>query len=226
MTLVNVREAKSLTWADPAMRSLERQALVPMFGTSPVELGVDRPALERTLRSDGTYRRLFARAFPGVKIPYTVGNVASALAAFERTIVSARSPYDRYYLDGEADAISDAARRGEVVFYTESLGGCFRCHAGRGFSDGRYHDNGVADRKFKTPTLRNVELTAPYMHDGRFAMLEDVVEHYVRGGGEARKLALTRQNRADLVEFLKALTDRELVKDPRWGDPWKTIGHR
>jgi len=220
MTLVNVRAATTLTWADPAMRLLDRQALVPMFGEHPVELGASRTELPRMLRADAKYRALFGAAFPGVKDPFTIANVAGALAAFERTIVSTRSAYDRYYYGGQQDAISDAAKRGEVVFFTESLGGCFRCHAGRNFTDGQYHDNGVADRKFKTPTLRNVELTGPYMHDGRIATLEAVVEHYVRGGGEVRRRSLTQQNRADLVEFLRALTDREVVRDPKWRNPW------
>lgn len=224
MTLVNVRAAATLTWADPSMRSLERQALVPMFGGHPVELGVDRAAFVRMLRSDAVYRKLFPRTF-AVNDPFTIANVASALAAFERTIVSARSAYDRYYYGGDAEAISDAAKRGEVVFFTGSLGGCFRCHAGRNFTDGGYHITALApgqETKFKTPTLRNVELTGPYMHDGSVARLEDVVEHYARGGrgGELKPLPLTRQNRADLVEFLKALTDWEAVRDPRWGNPW------
>ncbi len=156
-----------------------------------------------------------------MKDPFTIANVAGALAAFERTILSARSAYDRYYFGGEQDAISDAAKRGEVVFFTEGLGGCFRRQAGRNFTDGEYHDNGVAGRKFKTPTVRNVELTGPYMHDGRIGSLEEVVEHHARGGGEVKPLRLTRQNKADLVEFLKSLRDREVTRDPRWADLWR-----
>jgi len=225
MTLVNVRSAATLTWADPSMTSLERQALVPMFGEHPVELGARRAELPGVLRADPKYRALFGKAFPGVKDPFAIANVTSALAAFERTIVSARSPYDRNYYGGEQDAISDAAKRGEVVFFTESLGGCFRCHAGRNFTDGRFHNTALVEgqtMKFKTATLRNVELTAPYMHDGSVATLEEAVEHYARGGrgAELKALRLTRQNKADLVEFLKSLTDREVVRDPRWSNPW------
>jgi cytochrome c peroxidase len=221
MSLVNVRDAKTLTWADPAARTLERQALVPMFGTGPVELGVDRAALLQLMRTDPVYRKLFPSAFHEV----TFANVVAAIAAFERTIVSRRSAYDRYYYKGVADAISDAAKRGEILFFTEGLGNCFRCHAGRDFTDGGFHNTAIAPQqqaKFKTPTLRNVELTAPYMHDGSIATLEEVVEHYARGGrgGELKPLRLTRQNRADLVEFLKALTDREVTRDPRFSDPW------
>jgi cytochrome c peroxidase len=230
MTLVNVRDRATLTWSDPTMRSLARQALVPMFGERPVELGTERKVLVGVLRTDPVYRALFPKAFPEAKDPFTVANAVSAIAAFERTIVSAPSAYDRYYYGGEPDAISDAAKRGEVVFFTESLGGCLRCHNGRDFTDGGYHNTALSAEqttRFRTPTLRNVELTAPYMHDGSIATLEDVVEHYARGGKEnprkderMRALTLTRQNKTDLVEFLKALTDREVTRDPRWSDPW------
>jgi cytochrome c peroxidase len=221
MTLVKLRDARALTWGDPEMRSLAAQTLVPMFGAHPVELGADRGAVLRLMRTDPVYRQLFPRAFPEV----TIANVAAALASFERTIASRRSAYDRYYYGGVADAISEAAKRGEILFFTTGLGGCFRCHAGRDFNDGGFHNTAIAAEqkaKFKTPTLRNVELTGPYMHDGSIATLEEVVEHYARGGrgGELKPLGLTRQNRADLVEFLKALTDREVTRDPRFSDPW------
>lgn len=230
MSLVNVGAAKVLTWANPALTSLERQALVPMFGDDPVELGARRTEIVRLLRSDPRYRELAPKAFPGAGNAFTVSNAASAIAAFERTIVSARSPYDRYYYGGEQNAISEAAKRGEVVFFTEGLGGCFRCHSGRNFTDGEFHNTAIAEgqtARFRTPTLRNVELTAPYMHDGSVTSLEAVVEHYVSGGKNAagkdervKKLPLTRQNKADLVEFLKALTDREVLVDQRFSDPW------
>ncbi len=232
MSLVNVGSAVTLTWADPAMRSLEKQALVPMFGERPIELGVSRVHLLQVLRDDPIYQQLFHSVFHSEKDPFTIPNVAAALAAFERTIVSSRSPYDRYYYGAEADAISDAAKRGEVLFFTDGLGGCFRCHSGRNFSDGQFHNTALHPgqaEKFKTPTLRNVELTAPYMHDGSVATLEEVVEHYAAGGrahenrqkdDRMRPLQLTPQNRADLVEFLKALTDREVIHDPRLSNPW------
>jgi cytochrome c peroxidase len=232
MSLVNVAQASVLTWNDPAMRSLEKQALVPMLGAHPVELGVDQPALLRLLRSEPVYRDLFPKAFPQVADPFRIANVARALAAFERTIVSRRSAYDRYHYDGDTGAISEAARRGEVLFFTDGLGGCFRCHAGANFTDGEFHNTALAadqTTRFKTPTLRNVELTAPYMHDGSIATLEAVIEHYASGGREhgnphrddrMKLLPLTPQNRADLVEFLKSLTDREVIRDPKFSDPW------
>ena len=237
MSLVNVAYSPVLTWIDPTMRSLQKQALVPMFGENPVELGTREAEFLRVLRSDPVYLDLFPRAFPEATEPFTIANVATALAAFEQTIVSTRSAYDRYYYGGEANAISDAAKRGEVLFFTDGLGGCFRCHNGKYFSDGQYHNTALAadqEQKFKTPTLRNVELTAPYMHDGSIPTLEDVVEHYAAGGrahenprkdARMKPLPLTRQNKADLVEFLRALTDRGVIADPRFSNPWEESSH-
>jgi cytochrome c peroxidase len=226
MSLVNVRDLKALTWANPAMTSLEKQAQVPMFGDRPVELGARREEVVKLLRTEPRYRDLLPKAFPGAANPYTIANVAAAIAAFERTIVSNRSAYDRYYYGGEAGAVSEAVKRGEVVFYTEGLGGCFRCHAGRNFSDGAFHNTAIIwgqTERFRTPTLRNIELTAPYMHDGSIGTLEEVVEHYAKGGNEStelKKLPFTRQNKIDLVEFLKSLTDREMLTDERLSNPW------
>jgi cytochrome c peroxidase len=229
MSLVNVAAAKVLTWANPSMTSLEKQALVPMFGDHPVELGARRDEVARLLRTEPRYRDLFPKGFPGIANPYTIANAAAAIAAFERTIVSTRSAYDRYYYGGDPGAVSEAVKRGEVVFFTEGLGGCFRCHAGKHFSDGQFHNTAIIRgqrERFRTPTLRNVELTAPYMHDGSIGTLEEVVEHYAKGGNESaelKKLPLTRQNKADLVVFLKSLTDRELLTDERFSNPWPPI---
>lgn len=219
MSLVNVGKAPTLTWADPRVRSLEQQALIPLLGTKPVELGFrDLKALQ----SDPVYQE-FA--------PLTIGKISRALADFERTIVSSRSPYDRYHYRSEQDAISDAAKRGEAIFFTDGVAGCFRCHNGFNFSDGAFHNTGLypVQGKFKTPTLRNIALTAPYMHDGSIATLEEVVDHYAAGGRakENRQkdsrmtgFVLTVQNKKDLLAFLQSLTDLELTKDPRFADPW------
>jgi cytochrome c peroxidase len=206
------------------------------------------------IRSDPVYRPLFARAFPGTA-PYTTGNVAKALAAFERTIVSNQSPYDRYHLAGEQGAISEAAKRGEMLFFLDGPS-CFRCHGGADFS-GRVHDEfhntalynllgpftfpapnfGLysftkrpADMgKFKAPTLRNIALTAPYMHDGSVPTLEAVLDHYAAGGRahdnpQKDKLMkgfdVTPRNRADLIAFLESLTDESLIRNPAFSDPW------
>ena len=260
MSLVNVAYAPSLTWAHPTLDSLEEQALVPMMGEDPVELGLngrEREFLEK-LRSDPVYQRLWPLAFPTEK-EFTLPLVTKALAAFERSIVSMRSPYDRYRWGGEAAAISDAAKRGELLFSSSERAGCFQCHGGWNFSavrfegsrggemqGGTFFNTGVAlyaapnrglfERtkrdedvgKFRAPTLRNIARTAPYMHDGSLATLEDVIAHYAAGGKVEhanktrilRPFPLTEGERRDLIEFLKSLTDEELLRDPRWADPW------
>src|SRR5580658_4424634 len=216
MSLVNVAYSAALTWSNPEMRSLEKQALVPMFGEHPIELGLrEGDGFVPMLRADAKYRALFERAFPagvpaGDAGRFTIANVTKALASFERSIISARSPYDRYHFGGEDNAVSDSAKRGEVLFFNQHLA-CFRCHGGFNFSDatvsennagreiefhntglyniagglsypapnvGTYeHSKNAADiGKFKAPTLRNIAITAPYMHDGSIATLEGVID--------------------------------------------------
>src|SRR5262245_38975438 len=149
MSLVNVAYAATLTWGDPTVTRLEDQALVPMFGTHPVELGLakDEPGLMARLRLEPRYRVLFAKAFSTDEDPFSLAHVTQALAAFERTIISARSPYDRYHTDRDDAAISASARRGETLFFSEPLS-CFRCHGGITFSgavdfEGRRQEGGV-----------------------------------------------------------------------------------
>jgi cytochrome c peroxidase len=239
MSLVNVVFSSMLTWSDPNLRSLEKQALRPMLAVHPVELGLRDHESEflQVVRADPRYRALFPRAFSCAD-PFTMDNVARALAAFERTIVSARSPYDRYHYAGDRAAISDAAKRGEVVFFTDPVAGCYRCHNGFNFTDGQYHNTALHPtdpRKFKTPTLRNVALTAPYMHDGSVATLADAIDNYAAGGRSPRNshkdtrlhgFLITPQNKQDLLAFLETLTDQDLLHDPRFANPWPPVPDR
>ena len=260
MSLVNVAYAPRLTWANPTLDSLEQQAIVPMLGDEPVELGLKGREQEflALVAHDPTYRRLFPRAFPG-EGQVTLENVTKAIAAFERSIVSVRSPYDRYRWGGVPDAISDSAKRGEIVFSSSERGGCFQCHGGWNFGairfegsegvirgEGIFFNTGVSDYaapnsgiheytrreedigRFRAPSLRNIALTAPYMHDGSMATLEEVIAHYSAGGKLPhpnkthilRSFSLTDEEKHDLIEFLMSLTDEELLRDPRWSDPW------
>jgi len=270
MSLVNVAYAPLLTWANPALASLEEQALIPMLGEDPIELGLKSHEQEflAALRRDPVYQRLFPQVFPGVSDAFTLSNVAKGIAAFERTIISMRSPYDRYRWGGDSAAISDAAKRGELLFFSSERGGCFQCHGGWNFSGGiRFEGDEMSGRedgprggffntgvavytapnrglyertqrkedigKFRAPSLRNIALTAPYMHDGSLATLEDVIGHYAAGGKIdhpnksriLRSFPMTDGDKSDLVQFLKSLTDEELLHDPRWSDPW-TVGER
>jgi cytochrome c peroxidase len=112
MSLVNVAYSAALTWSNPQMKLLEEQARVPMFGDHPVELGLrEGDGFLPTLRSDPRYTQLFAAAFPGEKDPFLIQNVTKALASFERSIISARPPYDRYHYGGDDSAVSDSAKR-------------------------------------------------------------------------------------------------------------------
>ena len=264
MSLVNVAYSAALTWSNPEMKSLEEQALTPMFGEHPVELGLREgdgfPV--RMLRSDAQYRALFERAFPSDADRFTITNVTKALASFERSIISARSPYDRYHYDGEDNAISESAKRGETLYFNQHLS-CFRCHGGFNFTrlhgfraksrpasrisqyravqrrwaailpgaqrgDLRVHEAPGDVGKFKAPTLRNIAVTAPYMHDGSIPTLEGVLDHYAAGGRAHDNpnkdpliggFTLSPQDRDDLIAFLKSLTDDMVLHDPRFANP-------
>jgi len=246
---------------------------VPMYGTHPVELGLDRSErwLEPLTR-DGTYQRMFREAFPDQSGPVTQDNLVKAIATFERAIVSARSPYDRYHFDRDDGAISEAAKRGEILFHSRPLS-CFMCHGGVHFSGSmgssmrsmpvEFHNTGLYNLpgllsypaenaglydvtrnrqdvgKFKAPTLRNIAVTAPYMHDGSVATLEEAIDHYAAGGrtltggpyqgvgrdnpnksATIRGFAITPAQRAELVAFLQSLTDNALLDDARFTNPW------
>ena len=224
-TVINRLFSKEQFW-DGRGQDLEDQAKGPI--TNPIEMGMaSHDVCAKKLGGIAGYPPLFASAFgtPGV----TIDRIGQAIAAFERTVVSGNSPYDRYQA-GDKSAMSAAAVRGMEIF--NGKGNCVTCHAGFNFTDESYHNLGVGMQAkspdvgrakiskaksetgaFKTPTLRNVAQTAPYMHDGSEATLAAVVEYYDRGGNpnpylskEMRKLSLTAGERADLVAFLEALT--------------------
>jgi cytochrome c peroxidase len=274
MSLANVAYAATLTWANNLVRELEAQALVPMFGENPVELGLagrEDQLLER-LRADAVYQSLFEAAFPDASDPFNVTNVTRAIASFERTLISGNSAFDRHTRGDDSD-FSESAKRGEELYNSERFE-CFHCHGGFAFADsvnhlrkpaevffhntalynidfqggyppdntGLYEITGVrADMgRFKAPTLRNIAVTAPYMHDGSIATLSEVLDHYAAGG---RTLAdgpyagrgfdnplkseflhgaspgMTEQERQDLLAFLESLTDQEFLTNPKFADP-------
>jgi cytochrome c peroxidase len=231
MALVNVAYNLSFGWARPQVRSLEAQMLEPMLNEHPVELGMKgrEAAVSAELAADDAYRRDFAAAFPAEAAPVSFANLVKAIAAFERTLISGGSPFDRYVYGGEHEALDGQAKRGMALFFSPRAG-CAGCHSGFNFS-GNWRDaqgstgrasfanNGTSAGLMRVPTLRNVALTAPYMHDGRFATLAAVLEHYsaigARAGGHDRRLpqrAFTAAERADLVSFLASLTDESFVR--------------
>lgn len=253
--LANVGYFGRLTWENPLVATLEHQATLPLFGESPVELamaGRERELVAR-LRADPDITARFEDAFAGEADPITVGNLVRALASFERTLVSGGSPYDRE-MRGEP-AMSDSARRGQTLFFSDRLE-CGSCHTGFAFTDAAqidppFHVNGLYDvdglggcpqpsrgafdvthdpadmGAFRTPSLRNVALGAPYMHDGSLETLDAVIDHYARGGAGSplqdpriHGFALDAGERADLIAFLESLTDDAFVSEPRFSDPF------
>ncbi|HET9645410.1 MAG TPA: cytochrome c peroxidase [Burkholderiaceae bacterium] len=234
-TVVNTAYNTQFMW-DGRKKSLEDQALGPM--KTPEEMNTNFPATISRLKASSGYVSMFEKAYPGEGI--TEETMAKAIAAFERTVVSNDSPFDRW-LAGDRTAITESQWRGFKVFTDPNKGNCAACHTGPNFTDNGYHNIGIkasgqpdlgrfnikslASMKgaFKTPTLRDIELTAPYFHDGSAATLRDVVEHYTRGGDDRsnlspnmKPLALTEQDKDDLVQFMKALSSHpQVVAVPR-----------
>jgi cytochrome c peroxidase len=286
MALANVGYLEALNWGDSVTSSLEAQSLIPMFGEHPVELGLkglEADLLQR-LQSEPVYQQLFPKAFPGAEDLWTVPNVTKALAAFQRTFISVNAPYDRYRR-GQSEAISAAAKRGELLFFS-SRTRCVQCHSGAlftlvggppldgppgtlppppaapaseaFFNTGLYNVNGTGAYpprnrglfetsgvpedmgRMKVPSLRNIALSFPYMHDGSISTLEEVVDHYARGGrlivtgpnaGDGqlnpfknvlvRGFTITPGERADLVAFLRTLADSSFITSRRLANPWR-----
>jgi cytochrome c peroxidase len=225
-TILNLAWAPALFW-DGRAESLEEQALGPI--QAPGEMNLTLEEMVQRLENIRGYRQLFERAYPGE--PIAAETVAKAIAAFERSVVSANAPFDRW-VSGDASAISVSAQRGFVLFNEKAR--CSVCHSGWRFTDDGFYDIGVAgDDKgrgvvtprielshfaFKTPTLRNVAQRAPYMHDGSSPTLESVMELYNRGGSvhrpslspEIKRLDLTDGEQKDLVAFLETLTSQDV----------------
>lgn len=212
--LVNVAYNPTLTWSHPGLETLERQHLVPLFNEDPVELGATgaEAAIIHALTDDPSYPALFASAFPDERDPIDFHNIVRAIASFVRSLTSFDSAFDRYAYGGEDDALTDAAKRGMELFFSERLE-CHHCHGGFNFTQSSTHDNQpvspkpfhnngltnstdrglaehtglTADRgKFRAPTLRNIAATAPYLHNGSAETLADVIDLYAQGGATPR----------------------------------------
>lgn len=273
-SLANVAYLPSLNWDNPFLHALEAQGITPLLGEDPEELGMAgfEEDLAVRLGEDPIYADLFAAAFPASWETINISTIVRALAAFQRTIVSFNSPYDRW-ASGDTDAISAAANRGADLFFSARLN-CAACHgslnldgavmhAGQPIAGTPFHNTGLynldengaypeADPglweftardedigRFRAPSLRNVALTAPYMHDGSIETLDEALDHYAAGGrtissgpnagvGAANPLKselvtgfeLTARERADLLAFLGSLTDEALLTNPAYADPW------
>lgn len=226
-TIINSSYQDYQFW-DGRAHGLEAQALGPI--QNPIEMDHSLENCVAKLNAIEGYRTQFRRVFNS---DVTADNLAKAIATFERTVTSGNAPYDRFML-GITSAMSKGAQRGAKVFFTK--GHCSACHSGPHFTDGAFHNIGIGTNSvqpdlgrynitkvagdrgaFKTPTLREIARTAPYMHDGSLATLEDVIEHYNRGGipnpqldETIFELRLTEKERKDLATFLlEGLSSRE-----------------
>lgn len=272
--LANAAYHPTLTWANPALVSLEKQMEVPLFGTDPVEMGVNdsnRVQILERLKSLPLYQGLFAQAYPSVAEPIKWEYIIQSIATFERTLISGNSLYDQH-LAGKAE-LSDSQIRGMDLFFGEKAE-CFHCHGSFNFNDQTIHsksrlvetpfhntglyniggkggfpesNRGVFELThknedmgtFRAPSLRNIEITAPYMHDGSISTLEEVLDFYAAGGrviaegphaGDGRfhsnkndfinQIELNAQEKSDIVSFLKTLTDEDFLKNPKHSNPF------
>lgn len=205
--------------------SLEEQAKGPI--ENPIEMGNTHEGAVQNIAAIAGYRPYFQKAFGSEEV--TIDKIAQAIATFERTVLSGNSAWDRYVYNKDESALSDAAKRGLALFEGKAL--CTKCHVGFNLTDGIFHNIGIGMEKenpdlgrfkvtklekdkgaFKTPILRDLLKTAPYMHDGSEKTLESVVEYYNRGGNsnpwldsQMKPLNLSQEEKADLVEFLKSL---------------------
>jgi len=275
--LTNSAYTSKLTWANPNLDTLEQQILIPMFGEFPVELGITGHEDEVLARfaEDPFYIEMFEAAFPeaGADELVSFDHIVNALASFIRALVSGNSAFDRFRR-GDLDALSESARRGGELFFSEELE-CHHCHggfnlslatvhAGTTFSQSAFQNTGLYNidgmggypvdnrglfeftfepsdmGRFRPPSLRNVAVTAPYMHDGSVETLDEVLDIYAAGGrvldaphpfagdgtanpyksGFVNGFELDEQARADLIAFLDSLTDEDFLSDPRLSDPF------
>ncbi len=246
--LINLAWAESLFW-DGGASDLESQAYGPLM--HPDEMGTDLSEVVKRLQADPEYVQAFHAAFG--PIPIASAYIARALAQFQRSIVSAGAKYDKFMM-GQV-TLSAIERRGLALFQEKA---CASCHVPPLFTDGGYHNNGldsvfgddhegihqgryrITNRRkdigrFKTPTLRNIALTAPYMHDGRIETLDDVLEHYRTGIKDSETLdgrlrdkdhtgiLMTEGEKAAMIAFLHTLTDPSLVTHWQYSAPMRSM---
>lgn len=219
-TLLNAAYYRFINWDGKFANTAQ---LVPAIMANPRNMNLqDENVLVARLESVPAYRALFREVFGA---PPTKQRVAQALDVYVRTLTTPNSPFDRYAA-GDKNALTDAQKRGLMLFVGKAE--CAMCHRGPNFADDQFHALGIrgddtgrfkvtgveADRyAFKTPTIRNVTLTAPYMHDGSLSTLRDVIDFYDAGGGEQqpkslllRSLVLSEREKSDLIAFLESLT--------------------
>jgi len=212
--------------------TLEMQVLVPI--QEHVEFDFNMVLLAERLSKDPNYVSMAQNAYDRTIDPYTI---TRALACFERSLISGNSRYDQFFYQEMTDVLTDEEQEGRELFFSEKTN-CSNCHGGFNFTNYAFENNGiykeytdpgrsrvtgaVADfAKFKVPTLRNVEHTGPYMHDGSMETLEEIIDHYDAGGRNnpeqstlIRPLNLTTKEKSNLLAFLKTLSDDTFINNP------------
>lgn len=239
MALINLAWETPFFW-DGGAPTMEDQVLGPI--SNPLEMHQNLADLIDELNAHPEYPALFKKVFKQDKI--TSKQLMFAIAQFERTLVSANSRYDKWVRKEGGATLTDKELRGLSLYEDETKGDCFHCHPVKTlFTDFEFRNTGLDsitkdpgryritfrkgdEGKFKTPTLRNIEKTAPYMHDGRFKTLEEVLEFYNTGFhyhenldknlALAKKGRLTEQDKQDIIAFLKTLTDEEFLTNPKF----------
>ena len=239
MAVINVAYNNALLW-DSSFSTLEAQVEGPFKSTHEFNQAPEFAIAK--LKKDPIYKDLFVKAFGDEHI--TFDRIRKAISTFERTFISGNSPVDQYRR-GNTSALNEAQIRGLNLFMDTSRTNCVQCHSDYNFSDGSLHSTGLEEHysdggletltgnegdngKFRTPTLRNINETGPYMHDGRFATIRQVLQHYNEGGHQSRNksplmrpLHLSDQDMDDLRLFLEALSDKQFLTRKDLQDPWK-----
>lgn len=225
-SLINVAYTP-LLMKDGGVNSLEKQVISPL--ENPNEMGFQLKAAADRMAESILYQRMSLKAYEREFTPYVL---VRALAAFQRTLIGGTSKYDKYLQKDEKKALLSASEYRGMKLFMSNKTNCSTCHSGVLFTNFEFENNGIYENytdvgragvslkqedkfKFRVPSLRNIELTTPYMFDGSLKTLEEVIEHYNSGGKNnyqqnslIRPLNLTKQEQSDLVSFLKALTDK------------------
>ncbi len=241
MQIINLAWSKYLFW-DGRRVTLEGQAHDPV--TNPIEMRNTWPTVVNRLQNDAEYPNLFFKAFGTKNIDSNL--VVKAIAQFERTMISFNSKFDKFYFEGDTSVFNESEKRGQAMFFGKA--DCNHCHSDVLLTDDALRNNGLDlnfkdkgfgkvtniakdDGKFKVPTLRNIEVTAPYMHDSRFKTLEEVVDFYNEGIVKnspnldenmeliVKGLNLNQQEKTDLIAFMKTLTDQEFLTNSKLSKP-------
>ena len=220
-----------------SLPSLEMQVLVPVEEHN--EFDHSMLEISEKLRKSADYTSMSFEAYNREPDPWVLSR---ALGVFQRSLISGNSPYDRFTYQGKHDALNDSQKRGMALFFSSQTQ-CSKCHSGFNFSNYAFENNGLdsiyadplrmrfsnnpADAgKTKVPSLRNIGFSAPYMHDGRFKTLSQVLDHYQSGGNShpnqsllVRPFTLNSQEKEDLLSFLLSLNDSSFTSNPFFGDP-------